>query len=84
MCDAQRTATSRYTTAASATPDDLQCQICLGTLRACVALDPCGHNYCAACLSHHFAALLEVRHCAIALQGGLRLVGTTCRATLWR
>ena len=58
---AQRTATSRYTTAASATPDDLQCQICLGALRACVALDPCGHNYCAACLSHHFAALLEVR-----------------------
>ena len=37
---AQRTATSSYTTAASATPDDLQCQICLGTLRACVALDP--------------------------------------------
>ncbi|KAK9845291.1 hypothetical protein WJX81_002548 [Elliptochloris bilobata] len=55
----QRTSTSRYTTEATATPADLQCQICLGTLRACVALEPCGHCYCAVCLSHHFAALLE-------------------------
>ncbi len=37
----------------------LQCQICLSTLRDCVALEPCGHNFCAACLSHHFAALLR-------------------------
>ena len=40
------------------TLDDLQCQICLSLLRDCVALEPCGHNYCAACLSHHLAALL--------------------------
>jgi len=57
----QRTTTSRYTTKCTATADDLRCQICLGTLRSCVALEPCGHNYCAVCLSNHFAALLEAR-----------------------
>ncbi|GAB4822418.1 hypothetical protein N2152v2_009464 [Parachlorella kessleri] len=53
-----RSKTSTYATAEATTLDDLQCQICLGTLRACVALEPCGHNFCATCLSHHFAALL--------------------------
>jgi hypothetical protein len=52
--------TSRYTTAEASTLDDLQCQICLGTLESCVALEPCGHNFCAACLSNHFAAQLQV------------------------
>lgn len=37
----------------------LQCQICLGTLRDCVSLQPCGHNACAACLSNYFASLLN-------------------------
>ncbi|KAL0025671.1 hypothetical protein WJX77_003216 [Trebouxia sp. C0004] len=55
----ERTATSDYTTAESSTLDDFQCQICLGTLRDCVALEPCGHNWCATCLSHHFASLLQ-------------------------
>lgn len=40
-------------------PAPLQCQICLCTLRDCVALEPCGHSFCAACLSHHLASLLE-------------------------
>ena len=53
--------TSDYTTAESSTLDDFQCQICLGTLRDCVVLEPCGHNWCATCLSHHFASLLQVR-----------------------
>ena len=57
----ERTATSDYTTAESSTLDDFQCQICLSTLRDCVALEPCGHNWCATCLSHHFASLLQVR-----------------------
>ena len=56
----QRTATSRYTTADSSEPGDMMCQICLGPLRSCLALQPCGHNFCAACLSHHFASLLQV------------------------
>jgi hypothetical protein len=57
----QRVTTSRYTTADASTLEDFQCQICLGTLRACVALEPCGHNFCAACLSHHFASQLMAR-----------------------
>ncbi|PRW60207.1 E3 ubiquitin- ligase CHFR isoform X4 [Chlorella sorokiniana] len=54
-----RCQTSSYSTKDAITLEDLQCQICLCTLRDCVALEPCGHNYCAACLSHHFAALLR-------------------------
>lgn len=53
-------ATSKYTTPDSSQPGDMICQICLGPLRACLALKPCGHNFCAACLSHHFASLLQV------------------------
>ena len=56
----ERTVTSDYTTAESSTLDDFQCQICLGTLRDCVVLEPCGHNWCATCLSNHFASLLQV------------------------
>lgn len=55
--------TSKYTTADASTLEDFQCQICLGTLRSCVALEPCGHNFCAPCLSHHFASQLMVRSC---------------------
>jgi hypothetical protein len=53
-------ATSRYTTADLSTLEDFQCQICLSTLRGCVAIEPCGHNFCASCLSHHFASQLLV------------------------
>ncbi|KAL4447679.1 hypothetical protein ABPG75_004898 [Micractinium tetrahymenae] len=53
-----RGVTNQYSTPQTITLDDLQCQICLSVLRDCVALEPCGHNYCAACLSHHLAALL--------------------------
>lgn len=53
-----RCVTNQYSTPQTITLDDLQCQICLSVLRDCVALEPCGHNYCAACLSHHLAALL--------------------------
>eukprot|EP00879_Flechtneria_rotunda_P004794 GHRR01005066.1.p1 GENE.GHRR01005066.1~~GHRR01005066.1.p1 ORF type:complete len:626 (+),score=240.90 GHRR01005066.1:617-2494(+) len=54
-----RTATSRYTTAEQSTLEDLKCQICLNTLRQCVALEPCGHNFCATCLSHHLGNQLQ-------------------------
>jgi hypothetical protein len=54
-----RTATSRYTTAEQSTLEDLKCQICLNTLRQCVALEPCGHNFCAPCLSHHLGNSLQ-------------------------
>ena len=60
VCHAQRMATSKYTTARMSTLEDFQCQICLSTLRDCVAIEPCGHNFCAACLSHHFASQLLV------------------------
>lgn len=56
----ERSATSDYTTAESSTLDDFQCQICLGPVKQCVSLEPCGHNWCATCLSHHFASLLQV------------------------
>lgn len=35
------------------------CQICGGLPRACLELQPCGHTFCAACLSHKFAYLLS-------------------------
>ena len=54
-----RSTTSRYTTAEQSTLDDFQCQICLGTLRSCVAIEPCGHNFCATCLSQYFGTQLE-------------------------
>lgn len=59
-----RAATSRYTTAEASTLEDLRCQICLRPLHRCVALEPCGHNFCATCLSHYLGAQL---------QGGLAL-----------
>eukprot|EP00892_Ulva_mutabilis_P009573 jgi/Ulvmu1/6989/UM033_0047.1 len=34
------------------------CQICGGLPRECLELQPCGHTFCAACLSHKFAHLL--------------------------
>lgn len=39
-------------------PSTLQCQICLDTFVKAVALEPCGHSFCAACLSQHLAACL--------------------------
>mmetsp|Transcript_10088 Transcript_10088/g.28969 ORF Transcript_10088/g.28969 Transcript_10088/m.28969 type:complete len:837 (-) Transcript_10088:38-2548(-) len=54
-----KTATSRYNTKEWTTLDDLQCQICLSVLTQCVALVPCGHNFCATCLSQHFGSLLQ-------------------------
>lgn len=54
-----RTATSRYTTFEQSTLEDLKCQICLTTLKNCVALEPCGHNFCATCLSHHLGNQLQ-------------------------
>lgn len=54
-----RTSTSRYTTAEQSTLEDLKCQICLNTLAKCVAIEPCGHNFCATCLSHHFGSQLQ-------------------------
>lgn len=55
-----RAITSDYITAENCKIEDLQCQICLGTLSACVMLEPCGHSWCATCLSQHFASLLQV------------------------
>lgn len=55
----QRTNTSSYTTAEAASSEDMQCTICLSILKDAVALEPCGHSYCAVCLSNHFAALLS-------------------------
>lgn len=57
----KRSATSLYITpeAALAEPFTLHCQICLDTLKNAVALEPCGHSYCAICLSHHFGSCLE-------------------------
>lgn len=57
----KRSATSLYTTpqAALAEPSTLHCQICLDTLNNAVALEPCGHSYCATCLSQHFGSCLE-------------------------
>lgn len=40
-----RSMTSTYATVENTTLDDLQCQICLGTLHNCVALEPCGMSF---------------------------------------
>ena len=56
-----RSNTSAYTTASDLSADDLTCQICLETLRQCVALIPCGHSFCASCTSHYLAANLQAR-----------------------
>jgi len=42
------------------TPEDVVCQICLEPLRQCVALIPCGHSFCAPCVSHYLANNLQV------------------------
>lgn len=41
-----RSKTSTYTTAETTTLEDLSCCLCLGTLRDCVALEPCGARQC--------------------------------------
>ena len=55
-----RTQTSMYTTLERSTAEDLVCQICLDMLHQCVALQPCGHNFCATCASQYLANLLQV------------------------
>eukprot|EP00884_Botryococcus_braunii_P003133 jgi/Botrbrau1/12820/Bobra.20_1s0011.1 len=83
----QRMMTSRYTTAETSTLEDLQCQICLGTLHQCVALEPCGHNFCAACLSNHFAAQLQAGiaiSCPLRCPAPLRVVANTAVRSLVR
>jgi hypothetical protein len=54
-----RTTTSKYTSAAEAILDDLACPICLELLDRAVALEPCGHSFCAACLAQHLGAQLR-------------------------
>jgi len=51
--------TCKYTTADRCTLEDFQCQICLNTLSSCVTIEPCGHNFCAACLSKYLTNQLE-------------------------
>lgn len=53
-----RPSTSRYNSLQSCTLEDLQCPICLGDLRDAVAAVPCGHTFCAACLSQHLESQL--------------------------
>jgi hypothetical protein len=56
----QRSATVRYTSRPDdLSLDDLGCAICLGTLSSAVAIEPCGHSFCATCLSHHFGSQLK-------------------------
>eukprot|EP01023_Acetabularia_acetabulum_P056379 TRINITY_DN6547_c0_g2_i4.p1 TRINITY_DN6547_c0_g2~~TRINITY_DN6547_c0_g2_i4.p1 ORF type:complete len:1050 (-),score=222.74 TRINITY_DN6547_c0_g2_i4:360-3509(-) len=56
-----RTATTRYNgpNAVIQGEDDPICVICLSTPRDCVAVHPCGHSFCATCLSHHFGGLVD-------------------------
>ena len=51
--------TCKYTTADRCTLEDLECQICLSTLSSCVTIEPCGHNFCAICLSNYVSSQLE-------------------------
>lgn len=51
--------TCKYTSADRCTLEDFQCQICLNTLASCVTIEPCGHNFCAHCLSNYLANQLE-------------------------
>lgn len=54
-----RMPTTRYLTACSSRLEELQCCLCLDTLRDCVALEPCGHNFCATCASNHFGSQVQ-------------------------
>lgn len=54
-----RSLTSTYTTAERSTLADFVCQICLRTLSSCVTIEPCGHNFCAACLSQYLSNQVE-------------------------
>ena len=51
--------TCKYSTAERCTLEDFKCHICLSTVVACVTIEPCGHNFCATCLSNHVARQLE-------------------------
>eukprot|EP01025_Chloroclados_australasicus_P056679 TRINITY_DN7050_c0_g1_i5.p1 TRINITY_DN7050_c0_g1~~TRINITY_DN7050_c0_g1_i5.p1 ORF type:complete len:994 (-),score=156.00 TRINITY_DN7050_c0_g1_i5:384-3365(-) len=56
-----RTVTTRYNGPAAIAQgeDDPICVICLSTPKDCVAVHPCGHSFCATCLSHHFGGLID-------------------------
>eukprot|EP00210_Caulerpa_lentillifera_P004653 g4438.t1 len=54
-----RSLTSTYTTAERSTLADFVCQICLRTLSSCVAIEPCGHNFCASCLAQYLSNQVE-------------------------
>ena len=50
----ERVPTSKYNDEGSTSLADLRCMVCLGTVTAALALEPCGHTFCAACLSQYF------------------------------
>lgn len=54
-----RNTTSEYVNAAQASLDDLECPICYEHLKKAVALEPCGHSFCAVCLAQHFGQQLQ-------------------------
>lgn len=41
------------------TLEDVVCQLCFRLPRSCVALEPCGHGFCADCLADHVATCLH-------------------------
>jgi len=51
--------TCRYTSAEQCTLEDFTCQICLRPLKDCVTIEPCGHNFCATCLSNYVSSRLD-------------------------
>ena len=79
-----RSNTSAYTTASDLSADDLMCQICLETLRQCVALIPCGHSFCASCTSHYLAANLQARPPAPAISGLASISLLAIKGRSWR
>jgi pSer/pThr/pTyr-binding forkhead associated (FHA) protein len=56
-----RTTTSKYTTAAEASLEDLECPICHDLLEKAIALEPCGHSFCATCLAQYLGSQLDAR-----------------------
>ena len=46
---------------AAVEPPNLQCPICFDTFKDAVTLEPCGHSFCAPCLSQYYGLCLERR-----------------------